>query len=70
MSSFKAFYMRCDHCGFTTEELTSVSAAHARRIVLEDGWTHPRANARSQMRIDVCVTCSEEAAECERQRSA
>jgi hypothetical protein len=57
VSAVKTYYMRCDVCGYTTDDLGG-SAAGARRAVREDGWTHPMAPT-CQMRIDVCSSCSE-----------
>lgn len=60
MSAMKVYYMRCDGCGFDDENSQDARAAAARREARASGWTHPRANTRSQMRIDLCPTCSED----------
>lgn len=61
MSAVKVYYMRCDGCGYDDENATDGRAAGARREARAMGWTHPRAGSRSQLRMDLCPACSEDA---------
>jgi hypothetical protein len=62
MTSQRVWYVICDHCGYTTDDLTGAgSAGQARRQLKEQGWTRPRAHPDTVMRIDWCPTCSREA---------
>lgn len=58
MSVLKFYAIRCDHCGYR-ESTEFDNVARVRRTASVDGWTRPRANQRSQMRIDVCPDCSD-----------
>lgn len=63
MSAIKTYYMRCDGCGFTDDNIDSPTAAGARRTARSEGWTHPRKHCMpNTMFIDLCAACGNETA--------